>query len=234
MVMGFNPSAATIEDPRAVKPGQDREWAAITHAQRVALIKEHAADGEGFTIVAQRIAGVTGSRVGKNQVLGVLFRERKATGVDPLGGKTRPGHLKIAHLRESKRLAVLDQKQRDEVAAARSARAPLPTGASVAEALSRDWMAGPIPNAGRIPAAAAQPAIPVLLPPEHEGRRPQVARHTAPPRGYCQFPRGVRPLYDFCGAPTARGESWCDACRARVWVNPPPFRPESTAAAPNF
>jgi GcrA cell cycle regulator len=45
--------------------------------------------------------------------------------------------------------------------------------------------------------------------------------HTAPPRGWCQYPRGESPAWDFCGGKAKPGSSFCPAHHARCWVAAP-------------
>jgi len=40
------------------------------------------------------------------------------------------------------------------------------------------------------------------------------------PRG-CQYPRGNRPHWDWCGAPVVDGGPYCEPCRRRCWIVPP-------------
>jgi GcrA cell cycle regulator len=40
------------------------------------------------------------------------------------------------------------------------------------------------------------------------------------PRG-CQYPRGSKPNWDWCGAPVVDGGPYCEPCRRRCWIVPP-------------
>jgi len=60
-----------------------------------------------------------------------------------------------------------------------------------------------------VPSVVPFPSVP--FPPTAE----PVAR-----RG-CQYPRGNRPYWDWCGAPVVDGGPYCEPCRRRCWIVPP-------------
>ena len=71
------------------------------------------------------------------------------------------------------------------------------------------------PRLPRPPKAQQAPPEPRPVPPPSPPPPEPVA-----PRG-CQYPRGNRPHWDWCGAPVVDGGPYCEPCRRRCWIVPP-------------
>jgi GcrA cell cycle regulator len=72
------------------------------------------------------------------------------------------------------------------------------------------------PRPPRPPKAVQAPPEPRPVPPPPPPPQPE----PVVPRG-CQYPRGSKPNWDWCGAPVVDGGPYCEPCRRRCWIVPP-------------